>query len=58
MMMAGVIQSHLYSRMKGEKRKARSNIGSKNEAEKNNTANLLTRLSGTSGSYEHCDITC
>lgn len=37
-MMAGVIQSHLSSTMKGGK-KARGNMGSKNEAEKT-TVNL------------------
>jgi hypothetical protein len=58
-MMAGVIQSHLYSTMKGEKKKrqARGNMGSKNEAEKNPQRIFnLTRLSGTSGSHERCDI--
>lgn len=43
MMMAGVIQSHLYSRMKGEKRKARGNIGSKNEAEKKTTQLIFNK---------------
>lgn len=40
-----------------EERKARGNMGSKNEAEKLQRSFNLTRLSGTSGSHEHCDIT-
>lgn len=55
-MVAGVIQSHL-DKMKGKKERQEATWEVRMKQKKPQRIFNLTRLSGTSGSHEHCDIT-
>lgn len=55
--MAGVIQSHLRSTMKGKKERQEATWEVRMKRKKPQQIFNLTRLLRTLGSHEHCDIT-
>lgn len=56
-MMAGVIQYHLHRTMKGKKERQETTWEVRMRRKKTQRIFNLTRLSETSGSHKHCDIT-